>query len=232
MCHEFATSAKSQQHLNEAVDNIANKISDIVNRLIPIEVFTRQLANGDVQLVTRLINREGNPIDINNLVSHSLDVCVNTPSRQPPSNSAVVESGSELLMSHSNSMDVTVHTEQIPAYQVNNNLRNVEEMWTEWNEGLIIGPNGIRTPSIRYLEETYGAAWRKTEAGRKRFSRRKLFIQRLKQASTNLNLSEISIARKIERWRCSEKMSLDKLQKTLQTAPNQWGEGDIELFNW
>jgi hypothetical protein len=44
-----------------------------------------------------------------------------------------------------------------------------------------------------------------------------------------LSLSEVLVADKIENWRQSKKMTLDKLQKTLQAIPNQWGEGDIEL---
>jgi hypothetical protein len=50
--------------------------------------------------------------------------------------------------------------------------------------------------------------------------------------SKNLELPEALVAQKMESWRQSRKMSLDKLQKTLQANPNQWTEGDVELLAW
>jgi len=94
--------------------------------------------------------------------------------------------------------------QQVPEYKVNNNLRTVKEMWEEWDQGIICDNSGIRSPSIHYLEERYGAAWRTVERSRKRLSRRKLFIQWLQLASRNLNLSEVLVVHKIENWRQSK----------------------------
>src|SRR5436190_13543551 len=45
-------------------------------------------------------------------------------------------------------------------------------------------------------EEKYGTMWRVAERSRKRFSRRRLFIQRLQMASKNLYLPEVLVAQK------------------------------------
>jgi hypothetical protein len=50
--------------------------------------------------------------------------------------------------------------------------------------------------------------------------------------SKNLGLSEVVAAQKLEKWRQSKKLSLDRLQKTLQANPDQWSQGDVKLLDW
>ena len=44
--------------------------------------------------------------------------------------------------------------EPIPDYMVNVSINNVDQAWEEWDKGLVNGPEGMRSPSIRYLEGT------------------------------------------------------------------------------
>src|SRR5579859_1249466 len=34
--------------------------------------------------------------------------------------------------------------------------------WEEWEEGLVIGTNGLRSRSIKYMYGEYGTTWRRT----------------------------------------------------------------------
>jgi hypothetical protein len=193
--------------------------------LTPIEIFTGRLARGELKWITHLDNTEGSCIgadDSSARLMSSVNTCDLPP--LPSSNS-----GAAAPASSSNGTD---DIQRVPDYEVNNNLRTVKEMWEEWDQGLICDNSGIRSPSIRYLEEEYGTAWRTAERTRKRFSRRKLFIQRLQLVFQKLSLSEVLVAHKMENWRQSKAMTLDKLQKTLQANPRQWGEGDVELLLW
>lgn len=53
----------------------------------------------------------------------------------------------------------------VPAYMVNTGLKSVDEVLEEWDQGLISGPDGSRSPSIRHLEHTYKTSWRKGTVG-------------------------------------------------------------------
>jgi DNA-binding transcriptional MerR regulator len=115
---------------------------------------------------------------------------------------------------------------------INISIVMVEEAWEEWDKGLISGPDGMRSPSIQYLEEKFGAKWRKTDASRKRYTRRKALIQRITRAAKNLRLSESDIAHRIDLWRGVRKMTLDKIQKMLQSCKDvseSWGLNDTQL---
>lgn len=226
MSNEFEDVIRNQQQLEIITDRIENKISGITNRLISVEIFTEQLSSGEIKWITHLSNA-GNCDKANDSSSQRIN-----PDRSLllTSNTAVVgPSNPDAIASPSDNID---EDQQIPEYEINNSLQTVEEMWEEWDQGLVNGSNETRSPSIRYLEEKYGTAWRLTDRKRKRFSRRKLFIQRLQLISKNLDLCEVAAARKLENWRRSEDISLDRLQKTLQANPHQWGQGDVKLSDW
>ena len=110
----------------------------------------------------------------------------------------------------------------------------MDQAWEEWDKGLINGPEGIRSPSIRYLEEKFAPDWRKGAAPRQRFNRRKALIDRIEKAAAGLQLPESIIARKIELWRKAKRMSLDRIQKMLQSCkdPSEpWGQNDRQLLD-
>ena len=234
MFNEFSGLTTNQQRLEEVVNHIGNQTLEIINRITPIESFTERFAKGEIKWITHLSNVEGSCVNDNHSMTrliNSLDIRDRSLLLSSDTTTiAPISSNSDINILSSNTMDDDV--QQIPQYEVNNNLQSVREMWEEWDQGLIDNNSGIRSPAIRYLEEKYGTAWRITDRSRKRFSRRKLFIQHLQMISKNLNLPEALIAQKMEAWRQSKKWTLDKFQKTLQANLNQWGEEDMKLLDW
>jgi len=237
MFNELAGLVSNQQQLGQVTNRIGNQVSEVIERLIPIEGFTGRFVKGDFTWITHLSNTERNCGSINNSSTqliNSLDICghsslisVGPTATTVPS---LLNSDTDTPLPLSNR--INQEGQNIPKYDVNNNLNTVGEMWKEWDQGLECESSGIRSPSIHYLEETYGTAWRVSDRSRKRFSRRKLFIQQLQSISKNLNIPEAVVAQKMESWRRYKNWSLNKLQKTLQINSNQWGEGDVELLNW
>jgi len=231
MFNEFGGLTHNQERLEQVVDHVDNQISEVVSRLTPIEAFTGRFARGEVKWITHLINSEGSSGCANDSSSRLASGRDRSPLISSDSIAAAPpSSNSDAVALPSSAADDVL--QRIPQYEINNNLRTVGEMWEEWDQGLVDDNSGIRSPSIRYLEEKYSTTWRVAERSRKRFSRRRLFIQRLQMASKNLYLPEVLVAQKVENWRRSRKMSLDKLQKTLQANPNQWSDGDVELLDW
>ena len=117
----------------------------------------------------------------------------------------------------------------VPAYEVNTGLKTVDKVWEEWDQGLISGPDGFRSPSIRHLEHTYKTAWRKSNASSNRFARRKVIAERIEKAAHNLKLPASLVAHRLELWRTAKGYSIDKLQKLFPKNPEPWGKDDIEL---
>jgi len=127
-----------------------------------------------------------------------------------------------------------------PMYEVSLTIKNIEEAWEEWDLGLCNGPNGARTPSLRYLESTFKKTWRNTDAMRKRFSRRMHLINRIQVASQRLNISPVKVAKLMDNWKCQKGWRLDRVQKELElrarlekkgnSLASLWGENDKLLF--
>ena len=229
MFNEFGSLTGNQKQLEEAIDRVDAQISA---RLTPIEAFAGRFARGEFKWITHLINPEGSSHAHDSTCQPigGLDTCNRSPLvSSDPIAVPLASSNTDVITLPPNGADAG---EKIPQYEVNNNLSTVSEMWEEWDQGLIDNNSGTRLPPIRRLEEEHGTGWRIGERRSKRFSRRKLFIERLQAISKNLGLPEASVAEKMENWRRSKKISLDKLQKTLQQNPNQWSEGDVELLRW
>jgi hypothetical protein len=233
MFNEFGVLTSNQKQVGEIVDRVGTQISAVVSRLTSIEAFTGRFARGEFKWITHLINPEGEGEgECGNYGADSTSQPTDSPVRPMPSGPIAIpptSSNADVVALVPSRAD---GAQQIPQYEVNNNLNTVSEMWEEWDHGLIDNDSGTRLPSIRSLEEECGTSWRNSPQRSKRFSRRRLFIQRLQAISKNLNLPEASVAEKMEGWRQQKKMSLDKLQKTLRENPNQWGEGDMELLRW
>jgi hypothetical protein len=130
-------------------------------------------------------------------------------------------------------LSLSVEAESIPNYMVNISITSIIDAWEEWERGLIIGPDGTRSPSIQYLDEKFGAKWRKSDASRQRYTRRKALIQRIDWAAKNLQLPKSDVAHRIDLWRREKGMTLDKTQKTLQSCKDDpsepWGLNDVQL---
>jgi hypothetical protein len=186
--NELASLTNGQQRLEEVTNHIGDQISEVSNTLLPIEAFTGRFAKGELKWITHLSNAEGSCVTANDFstqLTTSIDTCDRPLLLSSPSDPRVDASPAPSNSDGRASLNKTdeINIQRIPEYEVNNNLKTVGEMWEEWDQGLVCANGGIRSPSIRYLEETYGTAWRTTEQSRKRFSRRKLFIKRLQLAS-------------------------------------------------
>jgi hypothetical protein len=136
--------------------------------LISVETFTEQLSSGEIKWITHLSNA-GSCDKANDSSSQPIN-----PGPSLLLSSGVGPSNSDAIALLSDNIN---EGQQIPEYEINNSLQTVEEMWEEWDQGLVNDSNETRSPSICCLEEKYGTAWRLTDRKRKRFSRRKLFIQ-------------------------------------------------------
>ena len=128
---------------------------------------------------------------------------------------------------HSNNGD---NNNEIPVFEPSPNVESVEQVHEEYYEGLVDGPNGQRSWSLKEIEERYKTAWRQKEYVRKRYQRRLSLIKRLGIVSQRLGITEREAARKMELWRRQKNWSLDKLQKQLRKDPEQWGLNDQDLL--
>ena len=87
-------------------------------------------------------------------------------------------------------------------------LHNVGDDWRDYKHGL----GG--SPSIEYLESTFGNTWRQSVSERKFFSRRQKLYKAIKAKLSN-GKNEIVAIQELEDLRISKGWSLDKLQKSI-----------------
>jgi hypothetical protein len=112
------------------------------------------------------------------------------------------------------------------------NLSSVAEVWEEWEEGLVIGGNGLRSPSIKQMDEEHGTTWRRSNAIRKRYERRRHIIQRIRKLVNNYRMTEEDVIVRVDRWRQRKKYSLDKLGKEIHKESEKGGWSDDELLRY
>lgn len=106
--------------------------------------------------------------------------------------STTMESREKLLMSSSNSNSNSnsssmLDQDKIPKYAMSRVVSSLMDLWTEWHVGL--GSN----PSVKSLEQTYGAKWRKEPKETKYFHRRKKIVDAIK-AYMEENHVELEVA--------------------------------------
>jgi hypothetical protein len=118
---------------------------------------------------------------------------------------------------------------EIPIFEPSPSIESVEQVHEEYYEGLVDGPNGHRSWSLKKIEETYKTAWRQKEYVRKRYQRRLSLIRRLRVTAQRLDITQQEAARKMELWKRQKKWSLDKLQKQIKKDSEQWGLNDQDL---
>ncbi|KAG1026790.1 hypothetical protein G6F43_014095 [Rhizopus delemar] len=101
--------------------------------------------------------------------------------------------------------------EEIQAfYKMNREIISVTDVWREYSEGL--GGN----PSVQYLEEKYGTAWRKERKDSRFFSRRNEIYNGIKRKAEEDRISFEEAAKKLEERRVQLNISLDKLRSYLK----------------
>lgn len=95
------------------------------------------------------------------------------------------------------------------AYTLSRKLTSVEEVRQEYATGL------IGKPSVKLLEETFGARWRTQEKETRFFSRRKQFYDEMKQRPKELLISQAEAATILERKILEFKQTLNTFRLQL-----------------
>jgi Centromere DNA-binding protein complex CBF3 subunit, domain 2/Transcriptional activator of glycolytic enzymes len=228
MSNQFSFVTKNIDHIQDQVMMIVCNQKSHNNRLMAIERFADRMNRGQIRVISQL-QADFDGINANGDADQSLIIASTAQVELLSSPSTSANASASTTM-------ISVSTEStIPKYMVNISITTVDEAFEEWNKGLLNGPDGIRSPSIRQLESDFGTKWRKGDAARQRFIRRKALIQRIERTAANLKLPESDIAHKIELWRKARGMTLDKIQKTLQAckdASEPWGRNDLQLLQF
>ncbi|KAG1049061.1 hypothetical protein G6F43_008591 [Rhizopus delemar] len=102
------------------------------------------------------------------------------------------------------------HEETQVFYKMNRKIVSVTDVWREYSEGL--GEN----PSVQYLEEKYGTAWRKERKDSRFFSRRNEIYNGIKRKAEEERISFEEAARMLEERRVQLNISLNKLRSYIK----------------
>ena len=148
-----------------------------------------------------------------------------------PSTSLAISSTTVSVASLVPTAVTTISTSSLPEIP-RQNLSSIAEVWEEWEEGLVIGINGLRSQSIKYMDEEHGTTWRRTDAIRKRYERRKHIVQRIKKLATNHRITEEDVVLRIDRWRQRKHFSVRKLGKEMHKESEKGGWSDEELLRY
>jgi hypothetical protein len=114
----------------------------------------------------------------------------------------------------------------IPSKVFNTSIAKVADVWEEWEEGLVIDANGVRSPSIKYMDEKFKAGWRTENGVRKRWERRRNIVQRIRTMADRYKMDPIAVIRRVDLWREKKKFSLDKLGKGMHKVKTANTKGD------
>lgn len=138
-------------------------------------------------------------------------------SRNTPESSQVVE----LNQVSSNSEDDAL----VPIYEMNRNIRTVNDLWREYTIGLddAIGSGRRRLPAVRDLEMQFGTKWRSKEKDRRFFNRRKIIYQEVERMVRDNAMTESDAVRELDRLISSNNASLDWLQRHLKEQNSNTG---------
>lgn len=110
-------------------------------------------------------------------------------------------------VSNPSSLKTTKVASISPQYSMCRSISTVPDLWTEWSQGW------YSKQSIVSLESTYGASWRKSDAERKFFFRRKRIIDAVKSMSASKRISIQQAVSLFEDHRRSHVLSLNSLLK-------------------
>jgi len=122
----------------------------------------------------------------------------------------------------------------VEQYRLQPWVSTVAQLWEEYDKGISPETGRPRGPSIKGLNEKYDTKWRRDEAFRRPYARRRFIWEEVIAASANLRLSGEDVAKRIDHWRSSQTptLSLQKLNDSLKTGIQLWGEKHIELLKY
>lgn len=101
-----------------------------------------------------------------------------------------------------------------PSYALSRTIVTVTDLWREYSTGL------TGCPSVRDLEQQFGASWRKGNESRF-FSRRNEIYKYIKDKAVKERITEEEAAKKLEEKRRHIGVSIDKLRKLLKEELSQ-----------
>jgi len=171
---------------------IRNSLTELVDaqtlhdqRLVAIEQFADKMNRGQIKVISQL-QTDVNGGDAVFASNESIILSAPAPPSIPSPSSSTAPSRQMIVMNPSGSPHVQ---EPVPDYMVEISINTVDEAWEEWDKGLVNGPEGMRSPSIQYLDGRFGSRWRRGERPKQRYRRRKALIQRIKSAAAGLKLA-------------------------------------------
>jgi len=202
-------------------NNLDTKVQHSINEIQPLH-----------QLVTALGN-EGLEIHKHVCVSQMGQAPLTPPSRPAPAFDPSMSVATDLITAPY-PLDP-----EVPQYRMQLYVQSVVQLWEEYDRGISPILGQPRGPSIRALDDRYGSRWRRLDAVRKPYWRRKFIWQEVIAASENLGIPPEQLAERMDRWRSLGRIStisLNKLNDVLSAvAKNQeplpWGPDHAELLH-
>ena len=152
-------------HEISAVSNTVNRIESQMTEVLqmqtcqdrrfgPLEQFANKMNRGEIKITSQLqVDFDSSDLQLSGLGPNGRNLML------PPS--ASTQTPQALSGGLPVSTSTSTRSDEIPAYEVNIAITSVEDAYVEWEQGLVNGPDGIHSPSIQYLENTYGPKWRR-----------------------------------------------------------------------
>lgn len=141
-------------HLNQ----IETKLNESLNITQPVSLFLHHLSAGGLHMRTHFT--------LDN--DHTANAI--TASSEPHPNPTILTV--ERPVSSITSVRREIES-SVPQYRLDPNIDFVTQLWEEYDQGIASQSDAPRGPSIRQLDEEYGAKWRQSEQHRKAYSRRR-----------------------------------------------------------
>ena len=131
--------------------------------------------------------------------------------------SSSVEASSVPVVSES--APVVASTSDVPRFRQSWSLKSVNEVWLEYTTGI----DGC--PAVKDLEHSYGTSWRKAEADRRFFSRRKVYYDAFSVNCSERNVPSSEVVETLDKELRRLKVSLDAFMKEIKRL------GPVTIFD-
>jgi hypothetical protein len=133
----------------------------------------------------------------------------------PMSQTLPENSSSNAIRSAEDTVRAEVDASEMPVLVMNRKIFTVPDAWNEYFIDSFTASFAIKR-SIRFMEETYGTNWRKSNTDTQFFIRREPLWKAIILASEDSDYSRLQIANALENSRKSEYKTLRKLCTTLK----------------
>ena len=172
--HTIITIMSSQLSLvTKNIDHMQNRVTTVIgnqkshnDRLMTIERFADRMNRGQIRVISQLqTDFDGTNLFNIGMISPIgplLRTLLFSFSYRPIHPSLIFPYRSRIPPR-------SLSSESVPEYMISISIMTVDDAFKEWNTGLINGTDGIRSPSIRHLEENFGTKWRKSTAAQQRY---------------------------------------------------------------